>query len=346
MSRVKVLVVDDSPTMRAVVKAVLRADPDIEVVGEAGDPYEARDAIKLLNPDVLTLDIEMPRMSGLQFLAKIMELRPMPVIMVSSLTQKGAADSIEALSIGAFDCIGKATDGDFMNALKDLPMKIKQAAKSRPRGFSKDAINSTASGSFTPNRNIIAIGSSTGGVEALLTLLSGFPPNCPPTVVTQHMPAAFLQSFAARLDKAIAPSVSTAVEGDALKTGHIYFAPGGDYHLQVTGHRGLACHLLASDPVTGHRPSVDVLFESVANVMGKRAVAIMLTGMGKDGAKGMLQIRQAGGRTIGQDEATSVVYGMARAARTLGAVETELALPLIAKAVMTLCNAGEVSEAT
>ncbi len=340
MSKVRVLVVDDSPTLRAVIKTVLKSDPAIEVVGEAADPYEAREAIKLLRPDVLTLDIEMPRMSGLQFLEKIMKLRPMPVIMVSTLTQKGATDTIEALRIGAFECVGKPTTGDFIKVLSVLPELIKAAAKYKPQGRLPVQNKTPVIEGFRPNDKIVGIGSSTGGVEALFTLLSAYPKNCPPTIITQHMPEAFLLSFAERLNRTIAPNVSVASEGSHIQEGYVYLAPGGPYHLEVRGGVKPTCSLLASEPVSSHRPSVDVMFGSVAKHIGARMVGVMLTGMGRDGAQGMLSLKQAGGRTIGQNQATSVVYGMARSAMELGAIEKELPITAIGKEILSLCNAN------
>lgn len=340
MNKVTVLIVDDSATMRAVIKTVLRQDPMIEVIGEANDPYEAREKIKALNPDVLTLDIEMPRMSGLQFLKKIMELRPMPVIMLSSLTQSGAADTVEALSIGAFDCIAKPTTGDYIDALGHLPTIIRAASKYKPEGTAaRDAVGQTTIQEFRPNGRIAAIGSSTGGVEALLTVLSQFPVNCPPTIITQHMPPSFLGTFAARLNKTINPKVSLAFDGAPLKTGQIYIAPGGEHHLEVTGRTNKTCRLLAGATVSGHRPSVDVMMHSVASVLGHKSVGVMLTGMGRDGAKGMLEIRRAGGRTVGQDERSCVVYGMPKSAFEIGAVEKQLPLRKIGREILSLCSA-------
>ena len=339
MERVRVLVIDDSPTMRAVIKIVLKSDPAIEVVGEAGDPYEAREEIKRLNPDVLTLDIEMPRMSGLQFLEKIMKLRPMPVIMVSTLTQKGASDTIEALRIGAFECVGKPIKGDFVKALANLPKLIKAAAKYKPKGMVTRSAPQVSL-NFIPNNNIIAIGASTGGVEALFTLLSGFPKNCPPTVITQHMPESFLATFAERLNRTIEPNVSTAKDGEMLKQGHVYLAQGGAYHLEILGRQFPKCSLLASKPFSGHRPSVDVLFNSVAKCVGSRAVGVILTGMGKDGAQGLLEMRKMGAHTFGQDENSCVVYGMPKTAMDIGAVEKEFGISALAREILSLCNAN------
>ena len=329
MKRVRVLIVDDSATIRGVLAQTLSRDPDIEVVGAAGDPLEAREAIKQLNPDVITLDVEMPKMSGIEFLEKIMRLRPMPVIMVSTLTQAGAAVSLDALEIGAFDCVGKP---DF----DGLAEKVKAAARARVRPITQRAAPRRDS-AYRPGNKLLAIGSSTGGVEALVTMLSEFPANCPPTVITQHMPPTFTTSFAARLDKLCAPTVREASDGMPIQTGHVYIAPGGNLHLEVRGGVTPVCRLWAADPVNGHRPSVDVLFNSVADEWGRRAVGVILTGMGRDGANGLKQMRDEGAHTIGQDEATSVVYGMPRVAFDVGAVERQLPLNAIAAAALDLC---------
>lgn len=339
MSRVRVLVVDDSPTMRGLIIATLRRDSHIEVIGSAGDPYEAREAIKALNPDVITLDVEMPNMSGVDFLEKIMRLRPMPVVMISTLTHKGAETAVEALRLGAVDCIGKPADGDILTAFQDLPRIVKDAARTKVRGR-EDAVKSDAGPqNFRSDGRVLAIGSSTGGVEALLSLLQAFPANCPPTVITQHMPAGFTTSFAARLNQCCAPDVSEAREGAPIEPGKVYLAPGGATHLEVAGASRFVCRLRGGDPVSGHRPSVDVLFESVARTCGAASAGIILTGMGRDGAKGLLAMRECGAATIGQDEASCVVYGMPRAAFELGAVERQLPLGKIAAAALTICNA-------
>jgi two-component system, chemotaxis family, protein-glutamate methylesterase/glutaminase len=338
MSKVRVLVVDDSPTMRGIITATLRADPDIEVVGGAGDPLEAREAIKQLNPDVMTLDVEMPKMSGVEFLEKIMRLRPMPVIMVSTLTSAGAATALKALELGAFDCVGKSLDGKQREAFADLADKVKAAAKSRVRGAADSRQAAPRRTFFTPDNKIVAIGSSTGGVEALLNVLARFPENCPPTVITQHMPANFTGSFAARLDRTCSPHVSEAVDGAPLRHGCVYLAPGGDTHLQVVkSAAGYVCRLVHQDLVSGHRPSVDVLFRSVAASVGARAVGAILTGMGRDGAAGLKAMRDVGCHTIGQDEGSCVVYGMPRAAFEGGAVAKQLPLDRIGDAILDQC---------
>lgn len=340
MSAVKVLVVDDSATMRSLISAVLRRDPEITVVGQAGDPLEAREAIKQLNPDVITLDVEMPNMNGLAFLEKIMRLRPMPVVMVSTLTQVGADVSLAALEIGAIDCVGKPSAGvPAEQAFAALAAKVKAAARARVRPGSDRAPNHAAGGDFKPDGRIVAIGSSTGGVEALLSVLSAFPANCPPTVITQHMPGTFTRSFAERLNRVCAANVEEASEGAQLRAGQIYLAPGGDSHLQVVGSMQLRCRLVAEAPVNGHRPSVDVLFDSVARTVGRASVGVILTGMGRDGAKGLLSMRNAGASTIGQNEQTSVVYGMPKVAFEAGAVECQLPLERIGAEIINRCNA-------
>ncbi|WP_430419963.1 protein-glutamate methylesterase/protein-glutamine glutaminase [Phenylobacterium sp.] len=332
----RVLVVDDSTVMRQLIGAALSADPELEVVGEAGDPLQAREAIKLLNPDVITLDVEMPNMNGIDFLERIMRLRPMPVVMVSTLTARGTDATLAALELGAVDCIEKPRGSD-AEGFRQIAEKVKMAAKARVRQRIKRE-EPQATDDFTPNDKIVAIGSSTGGVEALLTMIERLPANCAPTVITQHMPASFTKSFAERLNRASAATVSEARDGDPLVPGRVYVAPGGDFHLEVEGTRHLRCKVTRGDPVSGHCPSVDVLFNSVARCAKDRSVGVILTGMGRDGANGLLAIRQAGGRTLGQDEATCVVYGMPRAAYELGAVERQLPLERLGPAVRNLTN--------
>jgi len=348
MKKVKVLIVDDSATMRALIASAISADPELEVVGEAGDPYEAREAIKALNPDVVTLDVEMPKMTGLEFLEKVMRLRPTPVIMVSTLTKRGADETIRALEIGAIDCIEKPRPGNEHN-FEELPFKVKIAAsaKARSRAFDRTATSKSASDaaardvSYVPDGRVVAIGASTGGVEALIEVLSHFPPNCPPTVITQHMPQSFTQSFAQRLDRLCAASVQQASNGARLQAGHVYLAPGGNAHLEVLGNGGdYRCRLRVSDRVNGHCPSVDVLFNSVVKTCGANAVGVILTGMGRDGAAGLRAMRDAGCKTFGQNEASSIVYGMPKAAMELGAVQTQLSLERIGSAIISETSAG------
>jgi two-component system chemotaxis response regulator CheB len=342
---VRVLIVDDSATMRSLIATVLQRDPDIEVVGEAGDPLEAREAIKRLNPDVITLDVEMPNMNGIEFLEKIMRLRPMPVVMVSTLTVRGAEATLEALELGAVDCIAKPSTGG-LDEFRDLPFKVKAAAKAkvkplRPAG----AAPSPAPLDHALDGRVIAIGSSTGGVEALITVLSRFPANCPPTVITQHMPATFTKSFSQRLDRICAPTVAEAHDGAVLEPGKVYIAPGGESHLEIGGANTLRCRLTADAPVNGHRPSVDVLFQSVARTAGPMAIGAILTGMGRDGADGLLAMRQAGARTIGQDEATSVVYGMPKVAYEIGAVERQAPIERLAAELLKAPSSNLIENA-
>lgn len=326
--KVRVLIVDDSATMRGLIRVVLSADPDIDVIGEAGDALEARGAIKTLNPDVITLDIEMPNMNGLDFLEKIMTLRPMPVIMVSTLTNRGAQATLSALEIGAFDCIGKPVPGD-RTPFSGLADVVKAAGRSKHSSYRQPA-QATAPvmaepkfDNYIPARKVIAIGSSTGGVEALIQVISKFPVNCPPTVITQHMPPAFTGSFANRLDKLSAPQVKEAEDGDRLEVGKVYLAPGGTRQMEVVNQSAPKIRLSEGDPVSGHCPSVDVLFNSVAKIAGKNAIGVILTGMGRDGASGLLNMRNGGARTVGQDEKSCVVYGMPKVAFEIGAVETQ-----------------------
>jgi len=344
MSPIRVLVVDDSPTMRGLISLALRRDPEIEVVGTAGNPLMARDAIKAQNPDVITLDVEMPGMNGLDFLEKIVRLRPTPVIMVSNLTGAGTETAIAAMQIGAVDCIAKPGPGD-LQPFAELPRIVKAAAgaRVRPRSVVNVETKRTESrrpltATYEPDGHLLAIGSSTGGVEALTAFISQLPENCPPTVIVQHMPPDFTASLAARLDRLNAPKVMEAYDGAPIAAGSIYIAPGGPSHLEVEDSGGLRCRLRAGAPVNGHSPSVDVLFASVARIAKANAVGVILTGMGRDGAEGLLAMRRAGARTIGQDEATSLIYGMPKAAFEIGAVERQLPLDRIATAVLAMTN--------
>jgi len=327
--RTRVLIVDDSATMQQVLREILSRDPQLEVVGEAFDPHQARAAIKDLDPDVITLDVEMPNMNGLKFLERLMRLRPMPVIMVSSLTSRGAETTIRALELGAFDCVAKPRLND-PSTIDDLCRTVRLAAASRDRYRTPlpaaAARTPLLSGSPGDDR-LIAIGASTGGVEALICLLGAFPEKCPPTVVTQHMPALFTKPFAARLDRLCAPRVIEAYHGAPIESGSVYVAPGGKAHLTVRGKPGaLRCHLVETDLVNGHRPSVDVLFNSVTQAVGGRSAGIILTGMGRDGATGLDGMRKAGALTFGQTEDTCVVYGMPKVAFEIGAVAKQVPL--------------------
>lgn len=345
MKKIKVLIVDDSVLIRAIFAEMLAHEPDIEVVGTAIDPFDAREKIKLLSPDVITLDVEMPKMDGISFLEKIMALRPMPVIMVSSLTAKGADITIRALEIGAADFLTKpaAQNETSLLAMKhELHAKIRHAVlhKLTARSEKKQASNEIKPLSFNGNHHhkIIAIGASTGGVEALRDVLQALPANMPPIVVTQHMPAGFTTSFAARLDKICAARVHEAENLQVLQAGNIYIAR-GDMHMEIEVQMGkFVIKLRDGEPVSSHKPSVDVLFSSVAKAAGKRAIGVILTGMGHDGAEGLLKMREAGARTIGQSEASCVVYGMPKVAKSIGAVEQELSLSKIAGGIIGLCD--------
>lgn len=350
MTKTRVLIVDDSALFRKILGQVLSRDPEIEIVGTAEDPYDAREKIKALNPDVITLDIEMPNMDGLSFLDKIMRLRPMPVVMVSTLTQHGAEAALKALEMGAVDYHPKPTAGvmDRLEAeAEELCAKVKGAAKAKA-GYGhalpakpKATPKRVRPAGYRPGAWLLAIGSSTGGVEALHQIIPNLPEDCPPTVITQHMPATFTDTFAKRLNQVSAATVAEARDGDVLEPGRVFVAPGGDYHLEV--HRDgtrLVCRLIEGPLTSGHRPSVDVLFTSVAHVAAPKAIGVILTGMGRDGASGLKLIRDAGGRTIGQNEESCVVYGMPRVAHELGGVEVQLGLGRIADKILELCNAA------
>lgn len=320
---IRVVIVDDSPTMRAILTNRLERDGDIAVVGAAADAAQGRAMIRELDPDVVTLDIEMPGMNGLDFLEKIMALRPTPVIVVSGSTQKGADATARALALGAVNCYAKSERSGSLpfDDAGQLAGLIRDAARIR-FGERKPAVQRLAQevhGSLAERPRLIAVGASTGGVEALQTLLAGFPADCPPTLIVQHIAARFAQAVARTLDAACAPVVQLADADTPLRDGHVYLAPGDDRHLTVAGATALCCRLREGARVSGHMPSVDVLFESVARVAGASAVGILLTGMGSDGAQGMLAMAKAGARTIVQDEATSTVFGMPRAAISLGA---------------------------
>lgn len=334
---VRTLIVDDSHAMQRLLSAVLESDPDIEVIGAASDPFEARSMIKQLDPDVLTLDIEMPKMDGLSFLGKIMKLRPMPVIMISSHTGRGTQLSLEALAQGAFGCLPKPRMDDDA-AFRQICQLVKQAAQSSA------SLIRNATNPKSPSRSdhvkvsgdtpdLIVVGSSTGGVEALTSLFSKFPADCPPTVVTQHMPASFTTSFAERLNRTCAPRVQEAEDGATLERGNIYIAPGSVGHTTVGGNAVLRTRIAPGEPVRGHMPAVDYLFASAAECRRTSIGAALLTGMGSDGAAGMLKLRQKGARTIAQDEQTSLVYGMPAAAVKNGAAQQSLPLNKIAEAL-------------
>lgn len=341
MQRIRVLVVDDSALVRKILTRLLETDHRIQVVGTAADPYIARDKIKQLNPDVLTLDVEMPRMDGITFLENLMRLRPMPVVMISSLTERGAEVTLQALELGAIDFITKPQN-DISGTLEDYAREIiakvitaaaakvraHTAVRTAPQRRSADAVLPRRAGQGTrqSSEHLIAVGASTGGTEAIKEVLMAMPPDAPGMVITQHIPAAFSAPFAARMNSLSAMSVAEARDGEQILPGHAYIAP-GDRHLMVerNGSR-FVCRLNDGPPVNRHRPSVDVLFRSVAQSIGKYAHGVLLTGMGEDGARGLLEMRGAGAATAAQDEATSVVWGMPGAAVRLGAAGCQLAL--------------------
>ncbi|MEM6961306.1 MAG: chemotaxis response regulator protein-glutamate methylesterase [Myxococcota bacterium] len=330
--QIRVCIVDDSRVVRALLKEIFNSTDDLVVVGEANDPYEARKIIKATNPDVLTLDVEMPRMDGIDFLKNLMRLRPMPVVMVSSLTEEGTDIALEALSVGAVDVIAKPTQGSFdvQRAGRELVEKVRAAAGAKRPSRSGKSLTPPKIIKIHPSMpRLIAIGASTGGVEAVRDVLSALKGDFPPIVVTQHIMLGFSQRFAERLDDVASLSVREAKEGDILNRRCVYVAP-ASHHLTVArSSKGLMSMLTKDPPVSGHRPSVDVLFQSVAKATGKAVVATLLTGMGRDGADGLLAVKEAGGLTIAQDEASSVVWGMPKAAIELGAAQHVLSLSSI-----------------
>jgi len=340
---VRVLIVDDSALIRNLLTTILAEDPEIEVVGTASDPFVARDRIKALNPDVITLDVEMPKMDGVTFLRKIMSLRPTPVVMVSTLTQAGADVTLEALEIGAVDFVAKPT-GNIANAMvglaAELQTKIKMAARTKVRAHHTEAPRPRPARPriMNPSAKIVAIGASTGGVEALKVVLMDFVPDGPPILVTQHMPERFTAAFARRLDRECPMRVFEAENGQRVEPGSVYIAPGSSHLELARDGTHFVCRLTGEPPVSGHRPSVDVLFRSAARAAGSRAIGVILTGMGKDGADGLLALRNAQGVTLGQDEATSLVYGMPRVAFERGAVMRQVPLHEMASAILDACG--------
>lgn len=337
---IKVLVIDDSPLIRGLLTEILSNTKDIEVVGSAEDPYDAREKIKALNPDVLTLDIEMPKMNGITFLKNLMRLRPMPVIMVSTLTEAGAPATLEALELGALDYIAKPkvnVMAEFNLYAEDLIEKVRAAAQSNIQKSSQvhqpAQLQDLTELKFDPNY-LIAIGASTGGTEAIKEVIIQFPSQMCPIVITQHIPPVFSTSFAKRLDSLANMKVHEAHHGQTLEPGHIYIAP-GDEHLTIkkTG-QGYICQLDKSPLVNRHRPAVDKLFNSVAAQASGKATGIILTGMGADGANGLLAMKQSGCKTIAQDEATSIVWGMPGAAVKLNAAHKISPLTKVASLAM------------
>ncbi len=332
----KVLIVDDSALIRDVLSKSLSKDGAFEVVGTAEDPIDAREKIKTLNPDVLTLDIEMPNMNGLAFLDKIMRLRPMPVVMVSTLTKRGAQETLLALELGAVDFVAKPSH-DLAGGIDAFGAEVREkvraaaASSARSRGIrSAPAPAETVSTASAPTGALIVIGASTGGVEAIRAVLSAIPADSPPILIAQHMPVGFTARFAQRLDDVTALRVYEAQDRMPLEPGCAYVAQ-GDHHLRVEKSSGqLKCRVTQDAEVSGHRPSVDALFESVARTVGPMAAAAILTGMGRDGARGLKLMRDAGAYTVGESESSALVYGMPRVAFEEGAVAEQAALGAIA----------------
>jgi len=345
---VRVLVIDDSAVVRAVLCRELAKDAAIEVVGTAPDPYQARDRIVELNPDVLTLDIEMPRMDGLTFLRRLMQHHPMPVIVLSSLTAQGTRTAVEALEAGAVDVLAKPGSSFSVGELsQELASRIKAAARARvirvqptprpPAGRSSPAAH------LTTSEKIIVLGASTGGVQAITRILSEFPSDAPGTVIVQHMPEKFTRSFADRLNATCRVRVKEAEDGDGVIAGQVLIAPGGRHMiLRRTGARYYV-QIRDGPDVFHQKPSVEVLFQSAAQCAGKNALGVILTGMGADGAQGLLLMRQAGARTLAQDEATSVVFGMPQEAIKCGAAETVAGLSEIAGILLATIRQMEAS---
>jgi two-component system chemotaxis response regulator CheB len=372
--RIRVLVVDDSALVRKLLTEMLASDRGIEVVGSAGDAYLAREKIKQLNPDVLTLDVEMPKMDGVTFLRNLMRLRPMPVVMVSSLTEHGAEVTLDALEVGAVDYLPKpkidlaATLGSYA---EELIAKVKMAAQARVHSYegrvvptpalssgsttgagrmviaprlSADAVLAkTEPRTFRTTDRIIAIGASTGGTEAIKDVLVHLPADTPGIVITQHIPKAFSGPFARRMNGCCQMTVYEAEDGQQILPGHVYIAPGDQHLLLVRDGARYVCRLDNGPPVNRHKPSVDVLFRSVAQQAGQNAIGVLLTGMGKDGAVGLKEMREAGCPTVAQDEATSVVWGMPGEAVAIGAAVETLPLPDIAKRIRSLAESMDIT---
>ena len=357
MQKIKVLCVDDSALIRSLMTEIINSQPDMTVVATAPDPLVARDLIKQHNPDVLTLDVEMPRMDGLDFLEKLMRLRPMPVVMVSSLTERGSEITLRALELGAVDFVTKPRVGirdgmlDYSEKLAD---KVRAAARARVRQAApvQHAGASAAHAAAAPaplfnnplvsTEKLIIVGASTGGTEAIREVLVPLPPDAPAVLIAQHMPPGFTKSFAQRLNGLCRITVKEAEHGERVLPGHAYIAPGHAHLLLARSGANYIAHLSDEPPVNRHRPSVDVLFRSAAQHAGKNAVGVILTGMGRDGAAGLLDMKQAGAYTLAQDEASCIVFGMPREAIALGAADEVAALSDMSRRVMAcLAAMGE-----
>jgi two-component system chemotaxis response regulator CheB len=347
--RTRVLVVDDSALMRQILTQMLSSDPSLEVVGTAPDPYIAREKIKALDPDVLTLDVEMPRMDGLAFLERLMRAHPMPVVMVSSLTEAGCDITLRALELGAVDFVAKPhidVREHMHEVAGEIIEKVKAAASARvpiPRAPAPPPPGTTPSHPFPTTDVVVTVGASTGGTEALRQFLTALPAVAPGVVVVQHMPERFTRAFAERLDSLCTVRVKEAEDGDRVLAGHVLIAP-GNRHLRLVRDGALVRVAISDEaPINRHRPSVDVLFLSAADALGPNAIGIIMTGMGSDGARGLLAMRRAGARTIAQDPESCVVFGMPREAITLGAAEEVVPLERMAQTVLALNHEAAVA---
>jgi two-component system, chemotaxis family, protein-glutamate methylesterase/glutaminase len=352
VARTKVLVVDDSALMRQLLSELLREDGSLEVVGSAADPIAAIDKIRSLKPDVLTLDVEMPRMDGLTFLEKLMRNHPLPVVMVSSLTESGCATTLRALELGAVDFVTKPkldVEAGTRAVGRELVEKVRTAAQAKLRSRPRDGAPKPAAApprssvGIDLTHKLIAIGASTGGTEALRDVLAALPADAPGVVVVQHMPEKFTRSFAERLDSLCRIKVVEARDGERVLPGHAFIAPGNLHMKVVRNGAETRVRVGMAAPVNHHRPSVDVLFGSCARHLGANAIGVILTGMGSDGARGMLAMREAGARTVAQDEASCVVYGMPKEAVELGAVEEIRPLAEIPNAVLRLLSERSIA---
>jgi len=344
--KIKVVIVDDSALIRGLLSEIVNGQPDMQAVGAAPDPLAAREMIRALNPDVITLDVEMPRMDGIDFLEKLLRLRPMPVVMVSTLTEKGSDIALRALELGVVDFVAKPRL-DIANGMRDyareITDKIRVAARARlkqrsapavsPR-LGADAVLPALANRAASTEKLIIIGASTGGTEAIKEVLVQLPADCPGVLITQHMPEAFTRSFAARLDGLARISVKEAAHGERVLPGHAYVAPGHSHLLLKRSGANYVTELSQAPSVNRHRPSVDVLFRSAANCAGRNALGVILTGMGRDGAAGMLEMKRAGAWNVAQDEATCVVFGMPKEAIAAGGVDEVLPLNEIPRRVM------------
>ncbi|MBL9022136.1 MAG: chemotaxis response regulator protein-glutamate methylesterase [Myxococcales bacterium] len=341
---IKVLIVDDSALVRGILERGLSKDPELRVVGTAHNPYEARDLLVELSPDVMTLDVEMPRMDGVTFIKKFMAVLPTPTVVLSSLTTRGSTLALQALEAGAVDVMAKpssAVAGGLEGMMEELIRRVKVAARARVARKDAPVLDAGTPQAALDNTTdaVIGLGASTGGVAALTRILPVFPGWSPGVVVVQHMPAGFTRDFADRLSEMCKMKVSEAREGDRVLRGHILVGPGGDKHVEVRRFGGeYRITLTDGPPVSGHRPSVDVFFRSLAKNVGKNAAACLLTGMGEDGASGLKDLRLAGGRTFAQDQETSAVWGMPAAAAQLGAAERLLPLQEVPRVLVNVLS--------